>query len=53
VAAAALFATVYLGLLMKIRVLADHVPRVSNEVLRIPDFQLYALSDGIEQFLCN
>ena len=49
--AAAYFAAVYLGLRMKLRVLASHVLRASKRVFGIPDFRLYALADGIKQFL--
>jgi hypothetical protein len=49
--AAADFAAVYLGLRMKLRVLAGHVPRASKRVFGIPDFRLYALADGLRQFL--
>ena len=51
VTAAAFFAAVYLGLRMKLRVLASHVLRASKRVFGIPDFRLYALADGIRQFL--
>jgi len=51
VTAAAYFAAVYLGLRMKLRVLAGHVLRASKRVFGIPDFRLYALADGIRQFL--
>lgn len=51
VTAAAFFAAVQLGLRMKLRVLADHVLRASKRVFGIPDFRLYALADGIRQFL--
>jgi hypothetical protein len=51
VMAAAYFAAVYLGLRMKLRVLAGHVLRASKRVFGIPDFRLYALADGIRQFL--
>lgn len=51
VTAAAFFAAVYLGLRMKLRVLAGHVLRASKRVFGIPDFRLYALADGIRQFL--
>jgi len=51
VMAAAYFAAVYLGLRMKLRLLAGHVLRASKRVFGIPDFRLYALSDGIRQFL--
>lgn len=53
VTAAAYFAAVYLGLRMKLRVLAGHVLRASKRVFGIPDFRLYALADGIRQFLYN
>lgn len=51
VTAAAYFAAGYLGLRMKLRVLAGHVLRASKRVFGIPDFRLYALADGIRQFL--
>ena len=51
VTAVAFFAAVYLGLRMKLRVLAGHVLRASKRVFGIPDFRLYALADGIRQFL--
>jgi len=51
VTAVAYFAAVYLGLRMKLRVLAGHVLRASKRVFGIPDFRLYALADGIRQFL--
>jgi hypothetical protein len=51
VTAAAFFAAVYLGLRMKLRVLAGHVLRASKRVFGIPDFRLYALADGIRQYL--
>jgi len=51
VTAAAYFAAVYLGLRLKLRVLAGHVLRASKRVFGIPDFRLYALADGIRQFL--
>lgn len=50
---AACFAAVYLGLLMKLRMLAGHVLRASNRVFGIPYFRLYALADEIRQFLYN
>jgi len=51
VTAAAYFTAVYLGLRMKLRVLAGQVLRASKRVFGIPDFRLYALADGIRQFL--
>jgi len=49
----AYFASVYLGLKMKLRVLARHVLRAARQVFGIPDFRLYALADGIKHFLFN
>jgi len=51
VTSAAYFAAVYLGLRMKLRVLAGHVLRASRRIFGIPDFRLYALADGIRQYL--
>jgi hypothetical protein len=51
VTAAVYLAAVYLGLRMKLRVLAGHILRASKRVFSIPDFRLYALADGIRQFL--
>ena len=51
VTAAVYLAAVYLGLRMKLRVLAGHILRASKRVFGIPDFRLYALADGIRQFL--
>ena len=51
VTTAAYFAAVYLGFRMKLRVLAGHVLRASRRIFGIPDFRLYALADGIRQFL--
>jgi hypothetical protein len=51
VTVAAYFAAVYLGLRMKLRVLASHVLRASKRLFGIPDFRLYALADGIRQYL--
>jgi len=51
VTAAAYFAAVYLGLRMKLMVLASHVLRALKRVFGIPDFRLYALADGIRQYL--
>lgn len=49
--AAAYFAAVYVGLSMRLRILAGHVLRASKRIFGIPDFRLYALADGIRQFL--
>ncbi|MGB8953513.1 MAG: transposase [Candidatus Aminicenantales bacterium] len=51
--AVAYFTSVYLGLKMKLRVLARHVLRAARRVFEIPDFLLYALADGIKHFLFN
>jgi len=49
--AVAYFAMVYLGLRMKLRVLARHVMGASRRLFGIPDFHFYALADGIREFL--
>lgn len=36
-----------------LRVLARHLLRAARRVFGIPDFQLYALADGIKHFLFN
>jgi len=36
---------------MKLRVLAGHVLRASKRVFGIPDFRMYALADGIRQYI--
>jgi len=51
VTAVAYFATVYLGLKTKLRVLARHVLRAARRLFGIPDFRFYALADGIREFL--
>jgi len=53
VTAAAFFAAVFLGHRLRLRVLAGHVLRASKRLFGIPDFRLYALADGIKQFLYN
>jgi len=40
-----------LGVRMKLRVLSKHLVRAARRVFGIPDFRLYALADGIRQFL--
>jgi hypothetical protein len=50
VTAVAYFATVYLGLKTKLRVLARHVLRAARRLFGIPDFRFYALADGIREF---
>ena len=51
VIAVAYFATVYLGLRTKLRVLARHVLRAARRLFGLPDFRFYALADGIREFL--
>lgn len=53
VMAVAYFTSVYLGLKLKLRVLARHVFKAAQRVFGIPDFRLYALADGIKHFLFN
>ena len=53
VMAVAYFTSVYLGLKLKLRVLARHVFKAARRVFGIPDFRLYALADGIKHFLFN
>jgi hypothetical protein len=47
------FTAVYLGIKLKLRVLARHIVRAARRVFGIPDFRLYALADGIKQLLFN
>jgi hypothetical protein len=49
--AVAYFAMVYLGLRIKLRVLAGHVLKAARRLFGIPDFQFYALADGIRELL--
>jgi hypothetical protein len=51
VIAVAYFTSIYLGVRLKLRVLARHVLRADRRVFGIPDFRLYALADGIKPFL--
>jgi hypothetical protein len=51
VIAVAYFTSIYLGVRLKLRVLARHVLRAARRVFGIPDFRLYALADGIKHFL--
>ena len=51
VTAAAFCAAVYLGLRLRLRVLARHLLRASKRLFGIPDFRLYALADGIRNLL--
>ena len=45
------FTMLYLGLRVKLRVLARYVMRASRRLFGIPDFHFYALADGIREFL--
>ncbi|MFZ2053943.1 MAG: transposase [Candidatus Aminicenantales bacterium] len=45
------FAAIYLGVRLKLRVLARHVLSAARRVFNIPDFRLYALADGIKHCL--
>lgn len=47
------FTAVYLGIKLKLRVLARHLVRAARRVFGIPDFRLYALADGIKHLLFN
>ena len=49
--AVAYFAMVYLGFRIKLRVLAGHVLKAARRLFGIPDFQFYALADGIREIL--
>jgi hypothetical protein len=45
------FTAVYLGIRLRLRVLARHVIRAARRVFGIPEFRLYALADGIKNCL--
>lgn len=47
------FTAVYLGIKLKLRVLARHVVRAARRVFGVPDFRLYAIADGIKHLLFN
>jgi hypothetical protein len=51
VLAAACFAAVHLGLLAKLKILAQHALRAAKRLFGIPDFRYYALADGIRTIL--
>ncbi len=44
---------VYLGLMLKLRVLASHIVKAARRVFSIPHFRLYALADGFKHMLFN
>lgn len=45
------FTMVYLGIKMKLRVLAKHVLKAARRLFGVPDFRFYALADGIRELL--
>lgn len=47
------FTAVYLGIKLKLRVLAGHLVKAARRVFGIPAFRLYALADGIKHLLFN
>jgi hypothetical protein len=47
------FTAVYLGIKLKLRVLAGHIVKAARRVFGIPDFRLYAIADGIKHLLFN
>lgn len=47
------FTAAYLEIRVKLRVLSKHLVRAARRVFGIPDFRLYALTDGIKQLLFN
>jgi hypothetical protein len=47
------FTALYLGIKLKLRVLARHLVKAARRVFGIPDFRLYALADGIKHVLFN
>jgi hypothetical protein len=47
------FTAVYLGIKLKLRVLAGHLIKAARRVFGIPQFRLYALADGIRHLLFN
>ena len=51
VMAVAYFAFVYLGEGTKLRILALHVLKGAKRLFGIPNFRIYAIADGIREFL--
>ena len=51
VTAAAYFAATFLGQQMKLRILCEKLPIISQRFFGIPPFRFYALADGIRQIL--
>jgi hypothetical protein len=49
--AAMFFASVVLGVKMKLAVLASHVLKAAKRIFGIPDFRYYAIADGIKAVL--
>jgi hypothetical protein len=55
VTAAAYFAATFLGQKLKLKILCDKLPIISQRFFGIPPFRFYALADGIKKILsrCN
>ena len=51
VAAAAYFATTFLGQKLKLKILCEKLLIISRRFFGIPPFRFYALSDGIQRLL--
>ncbi len=47
--AVAFFTAVVLGARIKLEILATHLLKAAKRLFRIPDFRLYALTDGIRE----
>ena len=45
------FTMAYLGIKMKLMVLARHVLKAARRLFGVPDFRFYALADGIRELL--
>jgi hypothetical protein len=48
---AAYFACVYLGKMVKLKILVQHIQNAAKRIYGIPEFRYYALADGIRQIL--
>jgi hypothetical protein len=48
---AAYFASAYLGVRAKLRVMTGHVLQAAQRIFGIPDFRYYAIADGISEIL--
>ena len=51
VTAAAYFAAIFLGQKMKLRILCEKLPIISQQFFSIPPFRFYALAGGIKKIL--